>query len=69
VGAGILAQLALVVPGAGDLALVHDDRADGHVIMFQGTLCFSQGEPHEVFVAWEESIGHFVSPGTPAGLW
>ena len=37
-GAGVLAQLALVVAGADDLAAAHEDGADGHVVVLERAL-------------------------------
>ena len=57
-GGRVLAQLALVVADAGDLALAHDDRTDRHVVVIEGALGLAQREAHEVLVEGEEVLGH-----------
>jgi hypothetical protein len=54
----VLAQLALVVPGADHLPLVHDDGADRHVVVVQRLLRLADRQAHEVLVARKESAGH-----------
>jgi hypothetical protein len=55
VGGRVLAQLALVVAGADDLAAVDEHRADRHVVVLERAFGLAQGEPHEVLVASEEA--------------
>src|SRR4051812_14101656 len=50
VGGRVLAQLALVVPGADDLAGAHDDGADRHVVVLERALGLRDGEAHAVLV-------------------
>ena len=56
-GGGVLAQLALVVAGPHDLALVHDDGADRDVAVLERALGLAEGQPHEPLVAREEAGG------------
>jgi hypothetical protein len=58
VGARILAQLALVVPGPDDLPPVDGDRTHGHVVVLERALRLADREPHEVLVAWKKALGH-----------
>ena len=55
VGGGVLAQLALVVPGGDHLAVVDDHRADRDVVVVQRALGLAQGQAHEVVVAGNEA--------------
>ena len=69
VGGGILAQLALVVARREQLSFTYDHRTDGHVLVFGCTFGLSQGEAHEVVIAWKEAFAHFseaVSARVPA---
>ncbi len=58
VGRRISPELALVVPDPDHLAVADDDRPDRHVVVLECSVGLTQGEPHEVFVAWEEMSGH-----------
>ncbi len=62
----ILAQLALVVRGGDELAVVHDDRADRHVVVFRRALGLAQREAHEVVVVVERSARSSIYAGRSA---
>ena len=71
----VLAQLALVVAGADDLALVDDDGADRDVLVLERALRLAERQAHEPLVASEEAGGR-VTPapyvrvtGYGARLW
>ena len=51
---GVLAQLALVVAGPDDLAVLDHDGPDRDVVVLERALRLAQREPHEVLVAREE---------------
>src|SRR4051794_13655469 len=61
---GVATQLALVAPGPDDLALVHDHRADRHVVVLQRPLGLAEGQAHEVLVLGEEGHGWHDKPRT-----
>ena len=56
VGGGIVAQLALVVSGADELAVLDDHGSDRHVIVLERPFSLAQGEAHEVLVSGEEML-------------
>jgi hypothetical protein len=53
-----LAELALVAARGDDLAVEHDDGADGHVAMLGGAPCLAQRQAHVVLVAGEVQFAH-----------
>jgi hypothetical protein len=55
----VLAQLALVVPGADDRAVADDDRTDRHVVVVERALGLGDGQAHERLVG---------GLGAPTGL-
>jgi hypothetical protein len=46
------------VSKCGDLALVHDDGADGNVSVLERALCLAQRQPHEVLIQCDVCVGH-----------
>jgi len=59
----VLAQLALIVSRCKNLSFAHDHRTDRHILVFRGTLGLSQGQAHEVVIAWEEALAHRTRRG------
>ncbi len=52
----VVAQFALVVPGADDLAVFDDHRPDRDVVVLEGTLGLAQRKAHVVLVPREEVV-------------